>query len=289
MIRRDGTRPTSSGSTIYYQLWLPSDQEPVAILALVHGFGEYTGLYAAVAEFFVARGIAVFAMDLRGHGRSPGARGFIQGWADYREDVASLLQLARETLPARPVFLLGNSLGGLIAIEYALHYPTELRGLIAMSPAVGKIGVARFLLWLSRILSRIWPSFTLDSGIDSEAMTRDRSVAARIEADPMVHGRGSARLGTAVQDTIAAVRQQASRLAVPILIQHGDADTITDPEDSRWFFERITISDKELRLYPGSYHNLCIDLNWKEVLQDSANWIAARATGVHPGMPSRRE
>jgi alpha-beta hydrolase superfamily lysophospholipase len=276
MIRRDGTRPTPSGSAIYYQLWLPSDRAPRASVAIVHGFGEYTGLYAPVAEYFVARGIAVFAMDLRGHGRSPGPRGFIRAWSDYREDVGSLLQLARETLPPTPTFLLGNSMGGLIAIEYALHHPAELRGLIAMSPAVGKIGVAKFLLRLSRMLSRVWPSFTLDSGMDSEAMTRDKAVAARLEADPMVHGRGSARLGTEVQDTIAAVRERADDLTVPVLIQHGDADTITDPEDSRWFFDRITISDKELRLYPGSYHNLCIDLNWQEVLQDSTDWIARR-------------
>ena len=276
MMRSDGTRPTPSGSSIYHQQWLPSGQEPRAVLAIVHGFGEYTGLYVPVAEFFVGQGMAVFAMDLRGHGRSPGARGFIHAWSDYREDVATLLGLARKTLPGTPVFLLGNSLGGLIAIDYALHDPAGLRGLIAMSPAVGKIGVAKFLLWLSRVLSRVWPSFTLDSGIDSEAMTRDKNVAARIEADPLVHGRGSARLGTEVQDTIARVREQAGALAVPILLQHGDADTVTDPEDSRWFFERIRISDKELRLYPGSYHNLCIDLNWKEVLQDSAAWITHR-------------
>jgi alpha-beta hydrolase superfamily lysophospholipase len=124
------------------------------------------------------------------------------------------------------------------------------------------------------MLSRVWPSFTLDSGIDSEAMTRDRSAAARIETDPMVHGRGSARLGTEVQDTIATVRQRAGELALPVLIQHGEADTVTDPEDSRWFFQRIGHPDKELLLYPGSYHNLCIDLNWKEVLGDTAHWIS---------------
>lgn len=279
MIHRDGPRPAGSGSSIYCQEWRPSDREPRAILSIVHGFGEYTGLYAPVAEFFVAEGFAVFAMDLRGHGRSPGPRGFIRSWSDYREDVASLIGMAQETLPGKPVFLLGNSLGGLIAIEYALHYPAQLRGLIAMSPAVGKIGVARFLLWLSRVLSRIWPSFTLDSGIDSEAMTRDSSAAARIEADPMVHGRGSARLGTEVQDTIAAVRQRAGELAVPVLIQHGDADTVTDPEDSRWFMERIGSPDKTLLLYPGSYHNLCIDLNWMEVLRDTSQWIGRRLTG----------
>ena len=273
MNHRDGTRPTGSGSSIYYQRWLPDDREPAAIVAIVHGFGEYTDLYRPVAEFFVASGFGVVALDLRGHGRSPGPRGFIREWNDYREDVGSMLEMVRKELGSVPLFLLGNSMGGLVAIEYALNDPRQLRGVVAMSPALGKIGVAPFLLLLSRLLSKVWPSFSLDSGMDSEAMTRDKTVAARLEADPMVHGRGSARLGTEVPDTIAKVRGQAGQLTIPILIQHGDADTITDPADSRWFFERIGNRDKELLLYPGSYHNLCVDLNWREVLRDTALWI----------------
>ena len=256
------------------------------MVAIVHGFGEYTDLYRPVAEFFVASGFGVFALDLRGHGRSPGPRGFIREWNDYREDVASLLEMVQGQKQSAPLFLLGNSMGGLIAIEYALKYPAQLRGVVAMSPALGKIGVAPLLLMLSRLLSRVWPSFSLDSGMDSEAMTRDKTVAARLEADPMVHGRGSARLGAEVPDTIARVRGRAGALAVPILIQHGDADTITDPGDSRWFFDRIENRDKELLLYPGSYHNLCVDINWREVLRDTALWInrhlPSGSTGVAP-------
>ena len=273
MNHRDGARPTASGSSIYYQRWLPGHGAPSAIVAVVHGFGEYTDLYRGVAEVLVTSGCGVYAMDLRGHGRSPGARGFIREWGDYREDLSAMLDLIGQEEGQAPLFLLGNSMGGLVVIEYALRHPGQVRGVIAMSPALGKLGVAPFLLALSRLLSKVWPSFSLDSGMDSEAMTRDKTVVARLEADPMVHGRGSARLGTEVLNTIARVRSQAEQLAVPILIQHGDADTITDPADSRWFFERIAHQDKELLLYPGSYHNLCVDLNWREVLRDNAQWI----------------
>jgi alpha-beta hydrolase superfamily lysophospholipase len=276
MIRQEGTRPTPSGSTIYYQQWIPENRDPRAIIVLVHGFGEYTELYRDVAGFFVSHDYAMFAMDLRGHGRSPGARGFIRAWRDYREDVETLIELVGAELPRQPVFLLGNSMGGLIAIEYALQHPEQLTGLVAMSPAIGKLGVAKVLLLLSRLLSRIWPSFSLDTGIDSGAMTRDATIAARLDADPMVHGRGTARLGTEVTDTIIRVRARADELLVPVLIQHGEADTITSPADSRWFFEQVGSRDKELKLYPGSYHNLCVDLNWREVLSDVDGWIRGR-------------
>jgi alpha-beta hydrolase superfamily lysophospholipase len=274
VIRREGTTPPLSGSIIHYQQWLPDTAEPRAIIAIVHGFGEYTGLYAQAAEFFVERGLAVFAGDLRGHGQSPGPRGFIREWKDFRQDVQSLIQVVRGEFPSTPVFLLGNSLGGLIAAEYAQHHQDRLRGLILLSPALGKIGVARVLLWLSRMLSRIWPSFSLDTGMDAGAMTRDRAAAARLDADPMVHGRGSARLGTEVQDTIVRVREAAGRLTLPLLIAHGDADTITDAADSQWFTEQVGARDKELRIYRGSYHNLTVDLNWREVLADVDQWIS---------------
>jgi alpha-beta hydrolase superfamily lysophospholipase len=273
MIYRDGTHPTSSGSSVYYQCWSPSKREPIASIAIVHGFGEHTGLYQTVAEFFAGYGYAVFIIDLRGHGRSPGPRGHIRAWKDFREDVSALLDLAGKICPRAPIFLAGNSLGGLIAIEYALEDSSALRGVIALSPALGKIGVARFLLLLSRLLSRIWPRFSLDTGLDTAAMTRDPAVAARLDADPLVHGRGSARLGTEVTSAIERVRRRARELKLPLLLQHGDADTITDAEGSRWFYQQAGSPEKELKLYPGSYHNLCVDLNWREVLEDTDRWI----------------
>jgi alpha-beta hydrolase superfamily lysophospholipase len=275
MIQEEGTRVTPTGSTTYYRKWSP-DTRPKAALAVIHGFGEHSELYNHLAEFFVARGFAVFALDLRGHGRSAGPRGFIRGWADYREDVHTLIRLTEDSAPGLPVFLIGHSMGGLIAIEYALHHPEELEGLVAMGPALGQIGVSRFLLRLSRVMSRIWPRFSLDTRLDSVNMTRDPKAVARLDADPLVHGRGTARLGTEIIDTIARVRASAARLSVPILIQHGEDDKVALPDGSRWFYERVRYPDKQLKTYPGGYHNLFVDLNWEEVLADIAAWISPR-------------
>ena len=274
MNRSEGTRTTRSGTTLFFQRWLPTDQPPKAILAIVHGFGEHSELYHHLGEFFVQRGCAVIALDLRGHGRSDGARGFIRHWADYREDVATLVALGAELAMDLPLFLVGHSLGGLIAIDYAQQHPEGIRGLIVMGPALGTISVPRYLVWLSRLLSRIWPTFSLETQLNSAAMSRDPVAVARLEADPLVHGRGSARLGTEVFQAIDRVRKNAWSLSLPILIQHGDDDTVAHPDGSRKFFDALTLADKELRTYPGGFHNLFVDLIWQEVLGDIDRWVA---------------
>lgn len=276
MIRQEGTRVTPTGSTTYYHHWSLDRGSPRAALAVVHGFGEHSALYSHLAEFFVGRGYAVTAIDLRGHGRSAGRRGFIRKWEDYREDVHILMDVVAESSPGRPIFLVGHSMGGLIAIEYALHYPERLRGVVAMGAALGDIGVSRFLLRLSRMMSRIWPRFGLDTGIDSASMSRDPKAVARLDADPLVHGRGTARLGTEVVDTIEWVRERAGELRVPILLQHGEDDKVALPDGTRWFFDRVGHPDRELKTYPGGYHNLFVDLNWKDVLEDIDTWISRR-------------
>ncbi|MEO8200359.1 MAG: lysophospholipase [Gemmatimonadota bacterium] len=273
MNRREGTCTSHSSATLFYRSWLPDQAAPKAMLAIVHGFGEHTDLYEHLGEFFVAAGYGVIALDLRGHGRSSGARGFIRHWQDYRDDVATLIALARRIGPALPIFLVGHSMGGLLAIDYATMHPEGLRGIVAMGPAIGKIGVSRFLVWLSRFLSRIWPSFSLDTRLQSAAMSRDPVAVARLEADPLVHGRGTARLGTEVFEAIDRVQRGAELLRIPILIQHGEADTVAHPDGSRAFFDRMTFPDREFLTYPGGFHNLFVDLNWKEVLTDIEQWV----------------
>jgi alpha-beta hydrolase superfamily lysophospholipase len=271
MIEEAGTSTTPSGATLFFRRWSPN-QPPTAILAIVHGFGEHSELYNHLGQFFTDRGFAVVSLDLRGHGKSAGARGFVRHWNDYLEDVTHLVDLAYRPGGA-PLYLVGHSMGGLIAIEYALRHPERLGGLVVMGPALGEVGVPRILVWLSRALSRIWPSFSLDTRINSAAMSRDPAAVARLEADPLVHGRGTARLGTEFFEAIKRVRAGAATIAVPILMQHGDADTVAHPDGTRQFFSDITFADKQLMTYPGGFHNLFVDLNWKDVLDDIHLWI----------------
>ncbi|GAC1400074.1 MAG: alpha/beta hydrolase [Chloroflexota bacterium] len=261
-----------AGVSLHHQVWVPAGT-PGAMLAIVHGFGEHSGRYAGITAEMVARGYAVAAFDLRGHGQSGGRRGFIRSWAEYRHDVGVFLSTVREGAPQRRTFLMGHSMGGLIVLDYALHRPKGLSGVIASAPVLGQIGVSPLRLHLSRVLSRVSPTFSLEAGLDLEALSRDPAVVEAYRQDRLVHGRATARLATELAATVGRVQAQAPHLRVPLLIVHGEADRIASPEGSRLFFERVTYPDKERYVYAGGYHEPHNDLEHARVVGDIAGWM----------------
>jgi alpha-beta hydrolase superfamily lysophospholipase len=211
---------------------------------------------------------------MRGNGRSPGQRAYLRSWREYREDLHAFLQRLRAWEPAElPLFLLGNSLGGLVVLDYALHYSESLAGVIAAAPALGKVGVPPALMSLGRVMSTILPRFSLQVGMDLTGLARDPSVVEALLADPLFHRRGTARLSTEVTAAITRVQAGAADFSVPLLILHGSADRMVPPDGSREFFAKVRHPDKELREYPGAYHVLFADLNSGEVLEDLARWL----------------
>lgn len=256
-------------------MW-PARGERRGVLINLHGLGDHSGLYPTLSDHFTARGFAVHAFDLRGNGRSPGARGHIGSWREYREDLRRFVAIVRGEEPGLPIFLLGNSLGGLIVIEYALQHPEGLRGVIAVAPPLGPLGVPTPLLLLGRVLSRVWPGFSLETGMDLSGLARDPAVAAEVLADPLFHRRGSARLSTEVVDAIARVHDGAARFSLPLLILHGSADRMVPPQGSRRFVASVRHADRRLIEYPGGYHALFADEGREVVLADLERWMAAR-------------
>lgn len=261
---------------LYYQSWHP-DGEIEAIIALVHGLGAHGSIFGNLVKFFSDRGLAVYGFDLRGHGRSPGQRGYINSWSEFREDLSAFLQLIITKEDRLPLFLLGQSLGGTIALDYALHYPALLQGLILLSPAL-KVGISPLKSILGRIFSQLIPRFSLDTGLDLAAGSRDPQVVAAYARDSLRHTRGTARLATEFAQTVNWIEVHASKLRVPLLIMHGGADIVTLPESSRHLFENITFADKEIREYPESYHELHNDLDCQEVFADIDNWLEKHLT-----------
>ncbi len=264
----------AGGTRLYCRSWPLA--APRAGLIALHGLGDHSGLYPMIGETLAGRGIAVLTPDLRGNGRSPGQRGYIDAWGDLREDLGCLVERSRAEAPERPLFLLGMSLGGLVALDYALHRPDGLRGVIALSPPLGALGVPAPLLALGRVLSRVWPRFSLETGMDLTGLSRDAAVIERVRADPLFHRRGTARLSTEVTRTIARVQAEAGRFAVPLLVQHGAADRMVPPDGSRQFVARVGHPDRRLVEYAGAYHALLADLDGEQVLADLGDWILAR-------------
>jgi alpha-beta hydrolase superfamily lysophospholipase len=274
-LRREGSFAAPDGVNLFYQVWGPADRRPRAVLINLHGLGDHSGLYPTLAAHFPPRGIVLYAYDMRGNGRSPGQRAYLRAWHQYRDDLHAFLLRVREWEPDLPVFVLGNSLGGLVVLEYALHHPGELRGVIAAAPPLGEVGVPPLLMALGRVMSRIWPRFSLEVGMDLSGLARDPKVIESVLADPLFHRRGTARLSTEVTAAIARVQAGAANLAVPLLILHGSADRMVPPDGSRRFFAQTQLADREFREYEGAYHGLFADVDHQEVLADLERWIEA--------------
>lgn len=263
------------GLDLYYQSWIPA-LKVRGVLAVVHGLGGHSGRFYNIVEHLLPKQYAIYGVDMRGHGRSPGQRGYINSWAEFREDVRSLLKLIQQQQPGVPIFLLGHSLGGVIVFDYGLHYAKNapaLQGVIALAPSIGEVGVSPFRLLLGKMLSRVWPQFTMHTGLDPTAGSRDEKVVSAISQDELRHTVGTARLSTEFFATRAWIHAHASDWQVPLLILQGGDDRVALAAGSQNFYQKVTYPDKLLIEYPEAYHEIQADLNYQEVMADLGNWL----------------
>jgi alpha-beta hydrolase superfamily lysophospholipase len=266
----EGLFNAAEGFSLYYQSWLPT--QPIqAVVVIVHGLGGHSGLFSNVVKALVPQGYGVYSFDLRGHGRSPGQRGHINRWAEYSADLDHFLAMVKEEWSV-PCFLMGHSLGGVIALDYAMHQPEALAGIIVSAVPLSN-GVSMLRLVLGRLLSRLWPRFSLTTGLQHVPPSRDPAVVIAYNHDPLRHCQGTARLATEFLETVKGVQTHADQLRLPLLMLHGQADTVALPDHSRTFFESLTLPDKTWKLYAGGYHELHDDINHEQVLADLTHWL----------------
>jgi alpha-beta hydrolase superfamily lysophospholipase len=241
----------------------------------LHGIGGHSGqsTYTHLINHLVPLGYALYGLDLRGHGRSQGRRGTINGWEDYRSDLRRLLQLIRGTESSQAVYLLGQSLGGLMVLEFALRYPQEVQGVIASAPALSVPNMSPLLVTLLKLLSPIWPHLVLKPSFDLTGVSRDAAEAQKLMDDPLTDPKLSPRLGVETLSALEWTLAHAADLQTPLLLIHGAADPITPPDGSQTFFNSVSFEDKTLKLYEGGYHHAFIDSNRQQVLADVAEWL----------------
>lgn len=268
-----------SGIQLYSQIWHP--ETPIqAVVVMVHGLGGHSGMFQPAVQYLVPQGYEVYAFDLRGHGRSPGQRGHVNTWKEFREDLRAFVQRVQIRRPGCPCFLWGHSLGGTIVLDYALRHTDGLKGIIVSAPALGKIRLPVTKLTIGRLLSRVAPRFSLRLGISNEFCSRNPDVCAAVLNDPLRHEYGSARLATEFFTTVKWIDQNTKHLQIPLLTLHGGADQVTLPEGSRAFFQQVTFPDKEYYEYPDTYHDLFVDLDYQRVLMDFGNWLERHLEGT---------
>lgn len=268
----------SASLRLAMQYWLPND-DPRAVVVLLHGYGEHSGRYGHVADALTNVGAAVYAYDQRGYGRSEGQRAYVEDFDVYLDDLTYALQAPM--LPSDvPRFVMGHSMGGLVALRHALLRDPEVDGLILSAPAIEiNPDLAPFLRriaqWIGRVAPRLPTVRSPEGGI-----SRDPDVVAHAEADPLnYHGPVRARMGAEMLRAGNEVKEQLDALTLPFLVLHGTDDALTDPMWSQHLYDRAASDDKTIHLYEGLYHEVHNEPERDRVLSDLADWIAERVDG----------
>ncbi len=264
------------GTRIFYQSWMPP-RKAKAVLVIAHGIGEHSGRYAHVADYFTKRNLAVWACDHRGHGKSDGKRGHVDNFDDYLADLGQMIRIAKDHSPGAKTFLLGHSLGGLIATFYAEKHPSDLDGLIASGPALReKMKISPVTVFMGRTFSRIMPTFTTGTGLNPNLLSHDKEVVKKYVEDPLVHKVATARWFTEYRRAQEETMRLADEFTLPCLIIQGGADGIIDPTVATELYKRIKGSDKTLKVYDNFYHESLNEIGKESVLADIDNWLSAR-------------
>ncbi len=272
--------PGRDGLELFVHSWRPRGPAR-AIVVAVHGLKAHGGLFEWAAQRLASEDLAVYALDLRGHGKSGGERLYVERYEDYVADVDTCVQHARRRDPGLPVFVLGHSAGGVISSAYALVHQGELAGLVSESFAQ-EVPVPAAVLALVKGISRIAPRLHVYA-LRDESFSRDPAFVARMKHDPLI-SRSRYPAHTVAELTRAEEELDASfpRVTMPVLILHGTRDRVTKPHGSQRFYETASSHDKTLRLYQGHFHDLLNDLGKEEVLGEITDWMNAHIPAGPP-------
>jgi alpha-beta hydrolase superfamily lysophospholipase len=266
-------RAATPGPALYSYRTMP-DGTPLAVVGVLHGYGEYGGRYAHVMGAWAERGLASVAIDMRGHGRAGGRRGFCERFDDFLDDMRELeLLVAEKNLPA---FLFGHSLGGLVAASSVMAGPTPWRALLLSAPFMGlAMEVPRLKLIAGKLASRFWPTLSLPSGLRGTDVTHDTALARTYDQDPLVFHVATARWFTEVQAAQVRALARASSLVLPMYVVMGTADPVSKYERARAFFDAAGASDKTWDARAGLFHEVLNEPEWRGIADKMADWILA--------------
>jgi acylglycerol lipase len=259
------------GVELFLRSWRP-ETKPRGTVVIHHGFLSYSGMYEWPAAQLTRHGFAVYAHDMRGHGKSGGERYYVDRFSDYVADFARVVTLAKSREPDLPTFVLGHSVGGVVGCFYALESQSELAGFVCESFA-HEVPAPDFALAMLRGISHVAPRAHVLK-LKPEDFSRDPKVVEAMKNDPLIiHEPGPTQTLAEMARADDRLKKEFGKITLPVLILHGTADKATKPHGSQLFFDKTGSTDKTLKLYDGHFHDLLNDVDKERVMADVTEWL----------------
>lgn len=274
MKTQSGTFAAQDKTSIYWKGWA-LDNAPKALVHIIHGYAEHIDRYTNVVGELLPSGYAVFGTDHRGHGHSDGRRGHVKSFQEFIDDEEQFhREVIKVRFPGIPRFVLGHSMGSVIAMNYVEQKTDDIKGLI-LSGTGSQPGtdIPKILLTVTKILSRILPAVHVKSPLPPEFISRDMDVVKAYIDDPLVYNVITPRLAHEMNRYVVIGARNASKIKIPVLIQLGSRDTAFSGQ--RELFEMVGAQDKTFKCYEGLKHEVYNELaaDRARVLADLRNWL----------------
>ena len=267
----EGFVASADGTRLAFRAWPVA--KPLLTFAVIHGLGDHSGRYQRFARGMARFGMATYALDLRGHGRSPGQRGHVDSWSQWIEDASAFVSHV-ESEAAGEVVPLGHSFGGAAMLSTVLAGKLpHARRFVVSSPALKlKVAVPSWKITLGNAASKVTPRLAMSNEVDPGTISRLPEVVAAYRSDPLVHAKISSRMYTEWRSAAAHVLAHAGDIKIPFLILAGTDDKLIDPAGSQALHEGSP-GLSELRLLPGRYHEPFNDRDNEEVFALIEEWL----------------
>ncbi len=282
------TFSADDGLLLYSQVWRPTDlfgpTQVRGVVVVVHGLRDHSSRYSAFARALIRRGYAVYAADLRGHGRSQGPRAHVERFEQYVDDVSVFAKRVREIDLHVPVFMLGHSMGGTIATLFAERPRPELAGVILSAPAID-LNVSILESCGANLLRDITP-YAKELELPMNRWSRDEKVIRENKEDPLVYqAAGTVALATELIAAAEVALDEAPFIHVPLLVLHGSDDTITLARGSKALYAKVRSRAKRIKVYKGYYHDLFHEPGHERIFSDIVRFLD-RHTSTISGDPA---
>jgi acylglycerol lipase len=269
------------GLNLYAQRWTPTGS-PKAVVHLVHGLGEHSSRYGYVAEEFNHSGYVFNTMDLRGHGKSDGERGYAPGFSTLVSDIEFLVKSGKADYPNLPQFLYGHSLGGSLVLYYRMTSKLNVDAIISTSPLF-KPGarIPPMKKFFARVMSDVAPKMTLTNGLQRPWLSRDGRIVRDYGNDPLVHDKISCRMGWELLKNGEWVHAHMKEIHGPILMVVGTREKIVDYQkilDAAVGLE----SEVQLKVWEGLYHETHNEPEKEQVVHYNIAWLDNQLTKRQP-------